>query len=54
VGVYDNKNVSIDVCNEEDFNFIYFLHAIEVEGQTIWLSKWTPDFTTEEDNPLAP
>lgn len=54
VGVYDNKNVFIDVYNEEDFKTVYFKHVIEIDGQPMWLSRWTPDFTPEEDSPLTP
>ncbi|OIT37275.1 hypothetical protein A4A49_58147, partial [Nicotiana attenuata] len=28
IGVYDNKNVFIDVYNEEDFKAVYFKHVI--------------------------
>lgn len=54
IGVYDNKNVFIDVYNEEDFNTIYCRHVIEIEGQPMWLTRWSPDFTPEEDSPLTP
>ncbi|XP_059282898.1 uncharacterized protein LOC132036558 [Lycium ferocissimum] len=53
IGVYDNQNVFIHVYNEEDFNTIYFGHVIDIDGQTMWLSRWTPNFTPEEDNPLT-
>lgn len=43
----------IDVYNEEDFKVVYFKHVIEIEGQPMWLSRWTPDFTPEEDSPIT-
>lgn len=54
IGVYDNFNVFLDFTNEEDFNAVWFKRVIEIEGQQMWLQKWTPDFKLEEDLPIAP
>ncbi|KAH0773507.1 hypothetical protein KY290_010644 [Solanum tuberosum] len=53
IGVYDNRNVFIDIYNEEDFRTVYFKHVTEIDGQPMWLSRCTPDFTLEEDSPLT-
>ncbi|KAM3251581.1 hypothetical protein P3L10_005651 [Capsicum annuum] len=54
IEVYDNFNVFLDFTNEEDFNAVWFKRVIEIEGQQMWLQKWTPDFKPEEDLPIAP
>lgn len=54
IRVYDNKKVFIDIYNEENFKTVYFKHVIEIEGQPMWLSRWTLDFTPEEDSPITP
>ncbi|OIT38805.1 hypothetical protein A4A49_00345 [Nicotiana attenuata] len=30
------------------------IRVIEIEGQQMWLQKWSPDFKPEEDLPIAP
>ncbi|KAG5571675.1 hypothetical protein H5410_061441 [Solanum commersonii] len=32
IGVYDNRNVFIDIYNEEDFKTVYFKHVTEIDG----------------------
>ncbi|XP_060203078.1 uncharacterized protein LOC132631524 [Lycium barbarum] len=54
IGVYDNFNVFLDFTNEEDFNVVWYRRVIEIEGQQMWLQKWSPNFKPEEDLPIAP
>ncbi|OIT40106.1 hypothetical protein A4A49_19696, partial [Nicotiana attenuata] len=54
IGVYDNFNVSLDFTNEDDFNVLWYKRVIEIEGQQMWLQRWSPDFKPEEDLPVAP
>ncbi|XP_009610625.1 uncharacterized protein [Nicotiana tomentosiformis] len=54
IGVYDNYNVFLDFTNEEDFNFFWYKRVVEIEGQQMWLQRWSPDFKPKEDLPVAP
>ncbi|KAM3236174.1 hypothetical protein P3L10_016211 [Capsicum annuum] len=54
IGVYDFRTVFLDFTDEEDFNSVWFKRSIEIEGQVMWLEKWTPDFKPEEDSPIVP
>ncbi|XP_060210726.1 uncharacterized protein LOC132637688 [Lycium barbarum] len=54
IGVFDTFNVFIDFYNEEDFNSVWFRRVIDIEGQQMWLQKWSPDFKPEEDLLVAP
>ncbi|OIT27310.1 hypothetical protein A4A49_35878 [Nicotiana attenuata] len=54
IGVYDNYNVFLDFTNEDNFSTFWFRRVIEIEGQQMWLQKWSPDFKPEEDLPIAP
>ncbi|OIS98131.1 hypothetical protein A4A49_05154 [Nicotiana attenuata] len=54
IGVYDNFNVFLDLTNEDDFNVVWYKRVIEIEGQQMWLQRWSPDFKPEEDLPVAP
>ncbi|OIT05152.1 hypothetical protein A4A49_54344 [Nicotiana attenuata] len=54
IGIYDNFNVFLDFTNEDDFNMVLYRRVIEIEGQQMWLQKWSPDFKPEEDLPVAP
>ncbi|OIS95869.1 hypothetical protein A4A49_51173 [Nicotiana attenuata] len=54
IGVYDNYNVFLDFTNKDDFNTIWYRRVIEIEGQQMWLQRWSPDFKPEEDLPIAP
>lgn len=54
IGVYDFRTVFIDCSNEEDFNNVWFRRSIEIEGQVMWLEKWTPDFKPDIDSPIVP
>ncbi|OIS98210.1 hypothetical protein A4A49_21890 [Nicotiana attenuata] len=49
-----SKLTKLDFTNEDDFNFVWFRRVIEIEGQHMWLQKWSPDFKPEEDLPIAP
>ncbi|OIT29282.1 hypothetical protein A4A49_35251 [Nicotiana attenuata] len=44
IEVYDNYNVFLDFTNEEDINTVWFRSVIEIEGQQMWLQKWSPNF----------
>lgn len=54
IGVYDMCNVFLDFTNEEDFNSVWYKRVIEIEGQQMWLQKWSPDFKPDEELPMAP
>ncbi|OIT21147.1 hypothetical protein A4A49_41328 [Nicotiana attenuata] len=54
IGVYDMYNVFLDFTNDKDFNSVWFRRVIEIEGQQMWLQKWSPDFKSEEDLHIAP
>ncbi|OIT37532.1 hypothetical protein A4A49_08200 [Nicotiana attenuata] len=53
IDVFDNYNIFLDFTNEEDFSSVWFRRVIEIEGQQMWLQKWSPDFKPEEDLPIA-
>ncbi|CAN4126450.1 unnamed protein product [Withania somnifera] len=54
IGVYDFRIVFIDFSNEEDYDTVWFRRSIEIEGQIMWLEKWTPDFKPDEDSLIVP
>ncbi|OIS98687.1 hypothetical protein A4A49_00379 [Nicotiana attenuata] len=54
IRVYNNFNVFLDFTNEDNFNFDWYKRVIEIEGQQMWLQRWSPDFKPEEDLPMAP
>ncbi|XP_070050930.1 uncharacterized protein [Nicotiana tomentosiformis] len=54
IGVYDNYNVFLEFTNNEDFAMVWFGRVIEIEGQQMWLQKWSPDFKPEEDLLISP
>ncbi|KAK4716268.1 hypothetical protein R3W88_014606 [Solanum pinnatisectum] len=49
IGVYDNYNVFLDFTNDDDFNPTRYKCIIDIEGQQMWLQKWSPDFKEKED-----
>ncbi|XP_060190406.1 uncharacterized protein LOC132619559 [Lycium barbarum] len=44
----------LDFNNEEDFKNTWYKRSIEIEGQVMWLEKWTPDFRPDVDSPIVP
>ncbi|KAM3344017.1 hypothetical protein P3S68_026108 [Capsicum galapagoense] len=54
IRVLDNFNIFIDFSNEEDFNLIWYKRVLTIDGQQMWLQKWSPDFKPEEDLSIAP
>ncbi|KAM3360625.1 hypothetical protein P3S68_015479 [Capsicum galapagoense] len=54
IGVFDFRAIFLDFTNEDDFKSVWFRRSIEIDGQVMWLEKWTPDFNPEEDSPIVP
>ncbi|XP_059289203.1 uncharacterized protein LOC132042694 [Lycium ferocissimum] len=44
----------LDFNNEEDFKNTWYGRSIEIEGQVMWLEKWTPNFRPDVDSPIVP
>lgn len=38
------STVFLDFTNEDDFKSLWFRRSTEIDGQVMWLEKWTPDF----------
>ncbi|KAG5613556.1 hypothetical protein H5410_024837 [Solanum commersonii] len=45
--------VFLDFTNEDDFKSLWFRRSTEIDGQVMWLEKWTPDFKPEEYSPIC-
>ncbi|OIS98660.1 hypothetical protein A4A49_02340 [Nicotiana attenuata] len=54
IGVYDYRTVILDFSNEDEWKSVWYRISIEIEGQLMWLEKWTPNFKPEEDSPVVP
>lgn len=53
IGVYDNNNVFLDFTNDEDYSTVWYRRSVDIEGNQMWLQKWSPDFKPEEDMPIV-
>ncbi|OIT36492.1 PREDICTED: uncharacterized protein LOC109241976 [Nicotiana attenuata] len=53
IGVYDNNNVFLGFTNDEDYSTVWYRRSVDIEGNQMWLQKWSPDFKPEEDMPIV-
>lgn len=38
----------------EDYSSVWYRRSVDIEGNQMWLQKWSPDFKPEEDMPIVP
>ncbi|XP_059277898.1 uncharacterized protein LOC132032129 [Lycium ferocissimum] len=53
IGVFNSNNVVIKLKNEDDLKTVWFRRVMEIDGQQMWLQKWSSDFKPKEDLPVA-
>ncbi|PKA66185.1 hypothetical protein AXF42_Ash006882 [Apostasia shenzhenica] len=53
-GLMDNRHLSINFCNPEDFHRLWEKQLYYVEKCPMKLSKWYPGFRVEKESPICP
>lgn len=51
---FNSRHVYIDMDNELDYQTVWTKLKMTIEGQTMRMQAWTPDFTPEKEAPIVP
>lgn len=54
IGLLDSKHVLLRPSLEEDFTRLWYLHTWYVQKKPMTISKWTIDFSPNQESSLAP